>query len=97
MTSNAPRGRRRRGHALSGDLAATAVAIHAALADGDVTVWSTCAGDIVWEVDVDADAALRDAADTVIGSYRLGVPASHIEDDLRAMRGTYAGGAILFD
>lgn len=84
-----------RAHALSGDLGATAIAIHAALADGDVTVWSNAAGDILWSVD--ADDAERDASDTTIGSYRMGVPASDIEDDLRAVRGTYAGGAILLD
>lgn len=84
-----------RTHALSGDLGATALAIHAALADGDVTVWSNAAGDILWTIG--ADDAERDATDTTIGSYRMGVPASDIEDDLRAVRGTYAGGAILLD
>ncbi|HEU4664051.1 MAG TPA: hypothetical protein VFS55_08475 [Dokdonella sp.] len=82
-------------HALSGDLAATVLAIHAALADGDVTVWSNAAGDVLWAVE--ADPAQRCATDTPIGCYRLGVPASDIEDDLRAVRSTYAGGAILLD
>jgi len=91
------RGTRRaaRAHSLSGDLGATALAIHAALADGDVTVWSNAAGDILWAVGA-VDAG-RGATDTAIGSYRMGVRASDIEDDLRAVRGTYAGGAILLD
>lgn len=86
---------RRAAHMLSGDLAATALAIHAALADGDVTVWSNAVGDILWTVDV--DPAQRAATDTTIGWYRLGVSAGDIEDDLRAVRSTYAGGAILLD
>lgn len=84
-----------RAHALSGDLGATAIAIHAALADGDVTVWSNAVGDILWSVG--ADGAPCGATDTTIGSYRMGVPVGDIEDDLRAVRGTYAGGAILLD
>lgn len=84
-----------RGHTLSGDLAATAIAIHAALADGDVTVWSNAAGDVLWAIG--ADVATRAAGDTPIGSYRMGIPAGDIEDDLHAVRGAYAGGAILLD